>query len=205
MWKEHTLINLIPRFFDVARGSVTIGGTDVRDVAITDLRQQIGYVTQETMLFNESIRENISYGSPLATPEMVRNAAIQAHADSFISNLVQGYDTMIGEHGGNLSGGQRQRLSLARAILKDPPILLLDEATSQIDPESQVLIHEALRRFMKGRTTILITHRLETLELVDHILVMKQGRVVDCGTHEQLMSRCPDYQRLRQVDLAEAA
>jgi len=202
---KSTAINLLPRFFDVEDGSIRVGGIDVRDVKMSELRQKIGYVTQLTMLFNESIADNIGYGIPNASRTDVIAAAKKAHADEFIRNLEKGYDSSIGEHGGLLSGGQRQRLSLARAIMKDPEILILDEATSQIDPESEVLIHDTLREFIKGRTTIIVSHRLSTLELVDRIMVMKDGYVLDCGTHEQLLARCPDYQRLRQVDLEGAA
>lgn len=202
---KSTAINLLPRFFDVDNGAIKIGGVDVRDVKIAELRNNIGYVTQLTMLFNESIADNISYGSPNASQTEIVSSAVKAYADSFIQNLDEGYNSNIGEHGGKLSGGQRQRLSLARAILKDPKILILDEATSQIDPESEILIHETLTEFIKGRTTIIVTHRLSTLELVDRILVMNDGKVVDCGTHEQLLKRCADYKRLRQVDLEGAA
>jgi ABC-type multidrug transport system fused ATPase/permease subunit len=135
----------------------------------------------------------------------VISAARKAHADSFIQELTHGYDTDVGEHGGRLSGGQRQRLTLARAILKDPRVLLLDEATSQIDPQSELLIHQTLKEFIKGRTTVIITHRLSTLELVDRILVMDEGRAVDCGTHEELMRRCETYRRLRESEMQEAA
>jgi ATP-binding cassette subfamily B protein/subfamily B ATP-binding cassette protein MsbA len=202
---KSTAINLLPRFFDVQAGSIRVGGTDIREIPIKELRSKIGYVTQLTMLFNESIAENIGYGSRHASRAEVIAAARKAHADSFIESLEHGYDSDIGEHGGKLSGGQRQRLSLARAILKNAEILLLDEATSQIDPESEVLIHRTLAEFIKNRTTIIVTHRLSTLELVDRILVMKEGRVMDCGTHEQLLARCVDYRRLRQMDLEGAA
>jgi ABC-type multidrug transport system fused ATPase/permease subunit len=208
---KSTLINLIPRFFDTCggvngrHGSIRIGGHDVRDFRVQELRQKIGYVTQLTMLFNDSIAQNIAYGRDHATREEVIAAARKAHAHEFIADVEDGYDAMIGEHGGKLSGGQRQRLSLARAILKDPEILILDEATSQIDPESELLIHETLAEFIKGRTTVVITHRMSTLELVDRIMIMKAGRVVDCGTHEQLLARCSEYQRMRKFDFEEAA
>ena len=202
---KSTFINLVPRFLDVDQGSIRIGGNDIRDYRVEDLRSNVGYVTQMTMLFNDTIGENISYGSPLATAAEIREAARKAHALEFIEALEDGFDTHIGEHGGRLSGGQRQRLSLARAILKDPRILILDEATSQIDPESEALIHETLAEFIRDRTTIIVTHRMSTLDLVDQILVMKDGQAVDCGTHEQLLARCPDYQRLRQLDFEEAA
>lgn len=202
---KSSLINLVPRFFDADRGTVRVGGIDVREAGLRSLRRRIGYVTQQTMLFNDSIAENIRYGTPGATELQVVAAARQAHADRFIEELEQGYQTSIGEHGGKLSGGQRQRLTLARAILKDAPILLLDEATSQIDPHSERLIHSTLASFMRNRTVLVVTHRLETLDLVDRIMVMDEGRVVDLGTHEELMARCPVYRHLREIRRQEAA
>ena len=202
---KSTAINLIPRFFDVDSGTISVAGVDIRKVKIRDLRAKIGYVTQSTMLFNETIADNISYGSDNTSQTEIVAAAKKAHADKFIRDLELGYDSNIGEHGGKLSGGQRQRLSLARAIMNDPEILLLDEATSQIDPESEALIHQTLAQFIRGRTTVIVTHRLSTLDLVDRIMVMKDGEILDCGTHEQLLVRCPDYQRLRQVDMEGAA
>ena len=157
------------------------------------------------MLFGDSIGANIAYGTPGATMTQIKNAAAQAHADTFVEALDDQYETDIGEYGGKLSGGQRQRLSLARAILSDPKILILDEATSQIDPESEILIHEALKQFIKGRTTVVITHRMSTLELVDRIMVMDAGQIVDIGTHDQLLKRCQIYQRLQNVAFVEAA
>ena len=208
---KSTLINLIPRFFDTRptesgpAGSIKIGGHDVRDYRVKTLRQSIGYVTQQTMLFSDTIKDNISYGSDGVTQEQIVAAAKQAHAHDFIMALEDGYETEIGGRSGRLSGGQRQRISLARAILKDPEILILDEATSQIDPESDYLIHQTLADFIKGRTTVVITHRMSTLDLVDQIMLMKDGRVVDCGTHEQLLRRCTEYQKMRNVGLMEAA
>ncbi len=209
---KSTLINLIPRFFDPCTsdpnhsgGAIKIGGVDIREARIKDVRNQIGYVTQMTMLFSDTIAENIGYGCPDATRDQIIEAAKQAHAHEFITSLEHGYDTDIGEHGGKLSGGQRQRLSLARAILKDPKILILDEATSQIDPESKRLIHETLSNFIKDRTTVIITHRFSTLQLVDRIMIMKDGQVVDCGSHEQLLSRCSDYQRMQNLPFEGAA
>jgi ATP-binding cassette, subfamily B, bacterial MsbA len=202
---KSTFINLLPRFFDPTSGSIRINGTDLRDFNCKHLRKRVGYVTQMTMLFSDTIENNIIYGSTGASREEVIEAAKKAHAHEFIMELEHGYDTDIGEHGGKLSGGQRQRISLARAILKDPDILLLDEATSQIDPQSEILIHETLKEFIKGRTTILITHRLSTLELADRILVMKEGQIVDCGTHHELMQRCAIYRHLRESELRDAA
>ena len=208
---KSTLINMIPRFFDTRptkngpAGAVKIGGHDVRDYRAKELRQSIGYVTQQTMLFSDTIKNNIAYGSEGVTDEQIIDAAKQAHAHDFIAAMDDGYDTEIGDHAGRLSGGQRQRISLARAILKDPEILILDEATSQIDPESDYLIHQTLADFIKGRTTVVITHRMSTLDLVDQIMIMKAGQVLDCGTHEQLLRRCPEYQKMRNVSLMEAA
>ena len=208
---KSTLVNMIPRFFDARptengpAGAVKIGGHDVRDYRVKELRQSIGYVTQQTMLFSDTVRNNIAYGSEGATDEQVIAAAKQAHAHDFIAAMDDGYDTEIGDRAGRLSGGQRQRISLARAILKDPEILILDEATSQIDPESDYLIHQTLADFIKGRTTVVITHRMSTLDLVDQIMIMKDGKVLDCGTHELLLRRCPEYQKMRNVSLMEAA
>ena len=208
---KSTLVNMIPRFFDARptengpAGVVKIGGHDVRDYRVKELRQSIGYVTQQTMLFSDTVRNNIAYGSEGATDEQVIAAAKQAHAHDFIAAMDDGYDTEIGDRAGRLSGGQRQRISLARAILKDPEILILDEATSQIDPESDYLIHQTLADFIKGRTTVVITHRMSTLDLVDQIMIMKDGKVLDCGTHELLLRRCPEYQKMRNVSLMEAA
>ncbi|MEQ1903621.1 MAG: ABC transporter ATP-binding protein [Pirellulaceae bacterium] len=202
---KSTMINLLPRFFDPSSGCIKINGLDLRDVNYKHLRRRVGYVTQLTMLFSDTIENNIRYGAPNTALSDVIAAAMKAHADQFIRELDEGYAADIGEHGGKLSGGQRQRISLARAILKDPDILLLDEATSQIDPQSEVLIHDTLREFIKGRTTILITHRLSTLELVDKIMVMDEGKIVDLGTHAELMRRCPTYRLLRETELKEVA
>jgi ATP-binding cassette subfamily B protein/subfamily B ATP-binding cassette protein MsbA len=208
---KSTLVNLIPRFFDPTNcqadrpGRILIGQTDIRHVRIKELRDRVGYVTQTTMLFGDTIAENIAYGRPGASREQVVQAAKQAYAHDFIVALEKGYDTQIGERGGNLSGGQSQRISLARAILKNPDILILDESTSQIDPESKELIDRSLAEFVKGRTTIFITHHLSTVSLVDQIILMKDGRVVDCGTHQQLLGRCEEYRRVRNAGMLEAA
>ncbi|HRF02715.1 MAG TPA: ABC transporter ATP-binding protein [Pirellulaceae bacterium] len=202
---KSTLVNLLPRFFDVGDGAILLDGHDLREYRSKGLRRYIGCVTQQTMLFDDTILANIRYGSPCSTTEDAIRAARQAHAHGFVSALEKGYETRVGEHGGRLSGGQRQRISLARAILRDPKLLILDEATSQIDPESEMAIHEALAEFVRGRTTIMITHRLSTLDLADRILVMDDGRVVDLGSHAELMGRCAAYRRLRQTELREAA
>ncbi len=201
-----TLANMVPRFFDPIEGQVLLGDETLRDLSIQDLRRKIGIVTQQTILFDDTVMNNIRYGSSRASDEDVMNAAKKAHAHGFIMDkLDHGYDTNVGESGGRLSGGQRQRISLARAILRNPQIMILDEATSQIDPESEQLIHNALQKFTKDRTTIMITHRLSTLSLADRIMVMNEGRIVDLGTHDQLASRCELYQRLYQLTFKESA
>ncbi len=201
-----TLANLVPRFYDPTDGTVRLDGIDLRDVRLRDLRRQIGVVTQDPILFDDTVFNNIRYGTPGAKRQQVIDAAKQAHAHKFIeSRLEHGYETRIGQTGNRLSGGERQRLALARAILRDPAILILDEATSQIDIESEQLIHKVLEQFTRDRTTILITHRLATLILADRILVMLAGRIVDIGTHDELTSRCEVYRRLYQVQFKETA
>jgi ATP-binding cassette subfamily B protein/subfamily B ATP-binding cassette protein MsbA len=201
-----TLANLIARFFDPVSGSVRLDGIDLRDVRLKDLRGQIGLVTQETLLFDDTVLNNIRYGCPQATHRQVIEAAQQAHAHKFIEQkLEHGYETIVGQGGGRLSGGQRQRIALARAILRDPAILILDEATSQIDLESEQLIHKVLEQFTRHRTTVIVTHRLATLALADRIAVMQGGRIADLGTHDHLMARCDLYQRLHQIQFRETA
>jgi ATP-binding cassette subfamily B protein/subfamily B ATP-binding cassette protein MsbA len=203
---KSTLANLIPRFFDPLAGSVLLDGVDVRDVRLRDVRSQIGLVTQETLLFDDTVLDNIRYGCPQASRSQVIEAARQAHAHKFIEQRLElGYETVVGQSGGRLSGGQRQRIALARAILRDPAILILDEATSQIDLESEQLIHKVLEQFIRHRTTVIITHRLATLALADRIVVMNSGRIADVGTHEQLLARCDLYCRLHQVQFKETA
>jgi len=201
---KSTAINLLPRFYDPDSGEVLLDGKPTTAYRLKELRRNIGYVTQLAMLFDDTIMDNIRYGSPKATDEQVFSAARQAHADTFIDEMELRFESKVGEHGGMLSGGQRQRLTLARAILKDAPILVLDEATSQIDPESERLIHNSLSSFIKGRTTIIITHRMSTLELVDKILVMDEGRAIDCGTHDELMARSETYRRIRSSEFSTA-
>jgi subfamily B ATP-binding cassette protein MsbA len=199
-------VKLIPRFYDVNSGSVALDDVERPDVALSQLRQQIGLVTQQTLLFDDTVMNNIRYGSPAATDEQVVKAAKRAHAHRFIEEqLSDGYQTNVGEKGGKLSGGQRQRIALARAILRDPSILILDEATSQIDIESEQAIHQALREFIRGRTTIMITHRLSTLDLADLIIVMEDGEVLDIGQHQELLQRCSFYQSLHQHGLRDAS
>jgi ATP-binding cassette subfamily B protein/subfamily B ATP-binding cassette protein MsbA len=199
-----TLANLIPRFYDPTSGSIRIDDIDLREVRMRDLRSQIGLVTQEPLLFDDTVFNNIRYGSPQAPKQQVIEAARKAYAHRFIEELLEhGYDTNVGQMGGRLSGGQKQRISLARAILRDPPILILDEATSQIDLESEQLIHKVLEQFARGRTAIIITHRLQTLDLADRVLVLDEGHMVDLGTHNELMDRCDHYRRLYQIHLRE--
>jgi ATP-binding cassette subfamily B protein/subfamily B ATP-binding cassette protein MsbA len=191
-----TLLSLLPRFDDPTHGSVLIDGTDVRTADLRGLRQQIGLVSQETILFDDTVFANIAYGNRRAKPEDVESAARKAFAHDFIARLPDGYATKVGERGLKLSGGERQKIGLARAILRDPRILILDEFTSQIDPQSESDIHEALRTFLVGRTTFLITHRLHTLEIAGRIVVMDRGRIDAVGTHAELLGTCPAYQRL---------
>lgn len=197
---KSTLANLVPRFADPHAGTIRLDGVPLGDARISDLRKQIGLVTQEPVLFDDTVLANIRYGSPRATTEEVVQAARQAHAHRFIDEeLAHGYDTPVGPMGGQLSGGQRQRIALARAILRDPAILILDEATSQIDLQSEQLIQKVLEQFVRGRTTLIITHRLGTLSLADRIVVMQEKRILDLGTHDELTARCPFYRRLHQI------
>ena len=194
-----SLVNLIPRFYDVAGGQVLVDGIDVRQVTLASLRSQIGIVPQETVLFAMSVAENIAYGRLNATREEIISAAKSANAHQFISGLHQGYETYIGERGAQLSGGERQRLAIARAILSDPRILILDEATSNLDAESEKLIQEAIGRLISDRTTFIIAHRLSTVRRVDRILVLSEGRIVEEGDHESLLLRGGVYEKLCQA------
>ena len=193
---KSTVSLLLPRFYDVTAGAVRIGATDVRDVTLDSLRAAIGLVLEDSFLFSDTVKANIAFGRPDATDEQVIAAARAAEAEEFITELPQGYDTVIGEQGLSLSGGQRQRVALARALITDPRILVLDDATSSIDPRMEAEIHDTLRRVMRGRTTLLIAHRRSTLQLADRIAVLDEGRVVDVGSHEELVDRCPRYRLL---------
>lgn len=198
-----TLVNLLPRFFDVDSGSIKIDGHDIRAVTLSSLRAQIGIVTQETILFNDTVRNNIAYGQPGVSDERVVSAAKAALAHDFIMQLPHGYDTVIGEKGLRLSGGERQRIAIARALLKDAPILILDEATSALDTESEALVQSALHNLMSGRTVLVIAHRLSTVRSADRIVVIENGSIADEGPHEDLVNRLGTYKRLYDLQFVD--
>ncbi|MCB0766498.1 MAG: ATP-binding cassette domain-containing protein, partial [Flavobacteriales bacterium] len=183
-----TLVNMLLRLYDVEGGKITLDGHDIREVTQASLRDQFGVVSQDPMLMHRSIRDNIAYGRPDASQAEIEAAAAKANAHSFITSFPQGYDTIVGERGIQLSGGQRQRIAIARAVLKDPAILILDEATSALDSESERLVQDALDQLMKGRTSIVIAHRLSTVRDADRILVLDKGRVLESGTHDELIA-----------------
>lgn len=198
-----TLVHLIPRFFDVTAGAILVDSHDVRDVTLQSLRSQIGIVTQDTILFNDTVRNNIAYGQPHVSQDKVLQAAHAALAHDFIMNMPEGYDTMIGERGFRLSGGERQRISIARALLKNAPILILDEATSALDTESEALVQAALQNLMANRTVFVIAHRLSTVRRADRIVVLENGQISDIGSHEDLMNRLGTYRRLYDLQFVE--
>ncbi len=201
---KSTLASLIPRFYDVTSGRLLIDGRDVREVRQDSLRRQISIVSQETFLFNDTLRNNIAYGRQDCTLEEIEEAARAAYIDSFVRTLPQGYETVVGERGQRLSGGQRQRIAIARALLKHAPILILDEATSALDSASEQLVQRALNNLMKDRTTVVIAHRLSTVRMAHRIVVLEAGRIVETGTHQQLMSRSGVYRELYQMQHAVA-
>jgi ATP-binding cassette, subfamily B, bacterial MsbA len=196
---KSTLLGLLPRFYDPDHGSILIDGRDIRSLNLRSLRSEVSIVTQDTILFDDTIYNNIAYGNRCARPEDVEVAAKKAGADEVIARLPQGYQTRMGEAGSKMAGGEKQRIALARAILRDPSILILDEFTSQVDAESETRIHKAVKEFVRGRTTFLITHRLNTLDIVDRIVVLDSGRIIAVGTHQELVSVCPLYQCLYEA------
>jgi subfamily B ATP-binding cassette protein MsbA len=198
-----SLVNLIPRFYEVIQGAVLIDNVDIRNASIASLRRQIAIVTQEPILFNDSVRNNIAYGNPDASEKKIIEAAEAAYAYDFIKRMPSGFDTSIGELGGHLSGGQKQRLCIARALLKDAPILILDEATSSLDSESESLVQKALGNLMEGRTTFVIAHRLSTIGYAHRIVVITDGQIVEEGRHEQLLARRGQYFKLYQMQLTD--
>jgi subfamily B ATP-binding cassette protein MsbA len=198
-----TLVNLVPRFYDVTAGAVEIDGRDVRGCTLKSLRGQIGIVTQETILFNDTAAANIAYGSPISDMAGIIKAAKIANAHSFITAMPQGYETIIGERGFRLSGGEKQRLAIARAVYKDPPILILDEATSQLDTESEMLVQEAIDRMMKGRTVLVIAHRLSTIKHADMIYVLNEARITEVGSHEELIAKEGLYKKLYDMQFRD--
>ena len=196
---KSTLVDLIPRYYDVQEGEILIDGINIKDLKIHDLRRLIGNVNQEAILFNDTFKNNIKFGTSEATDEQVAEAARIANAFDFIMQSEEGFNTSIGDRGGRLSGGQRQRVSIARAILKNPPILILDEATSALDTESERLVQDALAKLMKTRTTIAVAHRLSTIRNADEICVLHEGRIIERGTHDELIGNNGYYKKLHEM------
>jgi subfamily B ATP-binding cassette protein MsbA len=197
-----TLVNLLPRFYDVSEGSIKIDGIDIRDMSVASLRTLMGIVTQEVILFNDSVANNIAYGLDKYSKDEIKNAAKLANAFDFINEMPAKFDTIIGERGMLVSGGQRQRISIARAILKNPPILIFDEATSSLDSESEALIQEAIENLMKDRTVFVIAHRLSSIINSDLIVVMEDGKIIDTGTNQELLGRSERYRQLHDLQFA---
>jgi subfamily B ATP-binding cassette protein MsbA len=196
-----TLVDMLPRFYRPLSGNITIDGMDINDVTLESLRRKIGIVSQDVVLFNETVRENIAFGKSGASDEKIIEAAKAAYAHDFIKDMPKGYDTVIGERGVKLSGGQKQRISIARALLKNPPILILDEATSSLDTASEVIVQKALDNLMTNRTTFVIAHRLSTVRKADQILVLDKGKIAESGTHEKLLSRSGIYKVLYKTQI----
>jgi subfamily B ATP-binding cassette protein MsbA len=196
---KSTLVNLIPRFYDVTEGHILFDGVDVKDVSFKSLRGQVGIVTQEAILFNDTVKNNIAYGTFDVSLDQIQSAAQMAFANYFVEKMPKGYDTIVGDRGFRLSGGEKQRLTIARAILKNPPILILDEATSQLDSESEKFVQEALDKLMQGRTVIAIAHRLSTIMKADKIVVLEAGKIVGMGKHDDLLFSTPLYRRLYET------
>ena len=193
---KSTLADLLPRFYDVTKGSITIDGKNIKDIKTESLRNLMGIVTQEAILFNDTVYNNIAFGMPNADEASVIQAAQIANAHEFISEMPEGYHTNIGDRGSKMSGGQRQRISIARAILKNPPILILDEATSALDTESERLVQDAITKLMKNRTTLVIAHRLSTIQHADEILVLQKGEILERGRHGELLEKGGVYRKL---------
>ncbi len=200
---KSTLTKLLPRFHDPVSGGVYWDGTDIRDAQISSLRKHIALVTQETVLFNDTVRHNIAYGKPEASDREIEEAALIAFAHDFIKELPLGYDTIVGERGIFLSGGQRQRLAIARSLLVDAPVLILDEATSALDAESERFVQKAIANLVRNRTTIVIAHRLSTIRRANTIVVMEAGKIIETGTHSELLAKGGQYRRLYELQFAE--
>ena len=198
---KSSLVNLLPRFYDVTEGSITIDGDDIRDFTLKSLRENIGMVQQDVFLFTTSLKENIAYGKELADIEEIERAAKIAQMDEFIDSLDDGYDTHVGERGSTLSGGQRQRMSIARAVLLDPPVLILDDSTSSVDAQTEDQIKQAMTSVMKGRTTFVIANRLSTVHSADSIIVLDRGKIVERGTHTELLAFNGKYREIYELQL----
>ncbi|MEZ5172818.1 MAG: ATP-binding cassette domain-containing protein [Bacteroidia bacterium] len=196
---KSTLSDLIMRFYDVSEGSILIDDVDIRNMRQHDLRKMIGFVNQDPLMFNDTVRNNITMGHPVENEEAIRLAAENANALEFINGLENGFDTVLGDRGSRLSGGQKQRIAIARAIYSNPPVLILDEATSALDTESERLVQDALSRLMQSRTSIVIAHRLSTIQHADEIIVMDEGRIAERGTHTELLSKGGIYSRLHEI------